>query len=325
MKVLKMIDPPRNDQEVKQEISQEQIDRIKNAIKKHMDETGISQSRLAKQLGFSPSTLSQFLSSSYKGDVENVYITTRKFLNLQKQKIEAPQRPNFVMTEIADEIMTVLAFTQINNDMGAYVGDPGIGKSMTCKKFKDDNPNVVYISISPATKSPIALLDEMLDALDKQESGTSAVKQRALIKELKNTGKMFIIDEAHHLTAMSINTIQAIYDAAETPIFLTGNPLVLDQMGNGRIAEFAQFFSRIGIHRKFTGKKPIKDIIKIASQNIIEPNEKIISFLSDKANGPGGYRYMVKHLVLAQTFAGKKGSTVDIKYLQMAERMLEGE
>lgn len=323
MEALKMVNSQVDER--KESLSQEKIDKIRDALKKHMDETGISQSRLARQLGFSPSTLSQFLSDSYKGDVENVYITARKYLNLYNQKLEAPQKPDFVMTEIADEILTVLTFTQINNDMGAYVGDPGIGKTMTCKKFVADNPNVVYISVSPATKSPIALLDEILDVLGKQEAGTMAVKQRALIKELRNTGKMLIIDESHHLTAMSINTIQAIYDAAETPIFLTGNPLVLDQMGNGRIAEFAQFFSRIGIHRRFAGKKPVKDVIQIASQCIDDPDKAIIKFLHEKANGPGGYRYMVKHLVLAQTFARKKGDTVDLKYLRMAERMLEGE
>jgi DNA transposition AAA+ family ATPase len=319
MEALKMIQPQAED------ISDKQIERIRQELKNYIKKTGISQGKLAGQLGFSASTLSQFLSGIYKGDVENVYTVARKHLNLQQQKAEAPKQPKFVETEISKEISTVLTFVQINNDMGAYVGDPGIGKTITCKKFAAENPNVVYISVSPATKSPIALLDEMLDALDRQEAGTMAVKQRALIKILKDTGKMFIIDESHHLTPSSLNTIQAIYDAAETPIFLTGNPMVLDQMGNGRIAEFAQLFSRIGIHRKVIGSKPKKDVRMIVEQSVTDPDDEIINFLYNKANGPGGYRYMVKHLVLAMTFAYKQNTTLNIQYLRAAERMLEGE
>ncbi|MDI3547916.1 MAG: hypothetical protein PWR10_1568 [Halanaerobiales bacterium] len=323
MEALKMVNP--QVEEEKQEISPEQIESIRKALKKHIDETKISQSKLARQLGFSPSTLSQFLNNQYKGDVEGVYVTAKKYLKLHLQKQKAPKQPEFVMTETASEIMTVLNFALINNDMGAIVGDPGIGKTITMKKFASENPGVEYISISPATKAPIALLDEMLEVLNKQEAGTMAAKQRAVIKALKDSGKMFIIDEAQHLTPSSLHTLQAIHDATKTPIILAGNPLVLDQMGHGRIAEFAQLFSRIGIHRRITGKKSKNDVRMIVEQNVTDPDQEVINFLYEKANGPGGFRYMVKHLILAMTFAYKKNAQVTIDYLYAAERMLEGE
>jgi len=306
------------------EMSREEYEKIRDSLEQYINESGRSQSKIAKEIGFSSAAISQFLNGNYPGNMANMCFAVEKYLTLQKQRLEAPKRPEFVMTEIADEIMTVCNFAQINNDMGMVLGDPGIGKTMTLRKFAEENPNVEYICASPTTKSPNAFLDELLDVLGKQEKGTAAAKQRACIKILKGSGKMLIIDEAQHLTRSSIETIRAIYDATKIPIVLAGNPIVFDQMGGGRKIEFAQFFSRIGIRRILTGNRSKNDVRMIVEQCVTDPSEEIIEFLSSKANGKGGFRWMEKHLVLGMTLAYQKKEPVTIEHLHKAERILEG-
>jgi hypothetical protein len=296
---------------------------VKEILQRYIDNSDKSQTQVAKEIGISGSALSQFLNGTYKGSISNICNAVKKYLNLEKQKLDTPKKPEFVATEIAQEIQTVLSFCRLNDDIGVIVGDPGIGKTMTLKKYADENPNVVLISANPALRSPNSLLDELLYSLGKKETGKLAAKQRSLIKYLSDSGMMIIIDEAQHLTYSSLETIRAIYDATRISLVLAGNPLVLDEMRDKR-AEFAQFFSRIGIQRRISGKKKRKDIEKIAKQCITNPSKEIIDFLAGKANVHGGFRYMTKHLVLAMTLAYNKKTTVALEHFKQAERILKG-
>lgn len=300
-------------------------DNTRRALREYIDERGISQSKLARKLDLSSSLMSQFLNGNYKGDVDHVCNVVRNFLNLEKKKVESPKKPDFVETSISSEIRVALDYVRINNDLGVIVGDPGIGKSETLRKFNEENPGVEYISISPATKMPIAFLDEILDSLGKQQPGTMADKQRVLIKALKDSSKMFVIDEAQHLTPNTLETIRHIfYDTTSTPLVLAGNPIVLDQMGKGKKAQFAQFFARIGIRRRITGKKTREDVENIVKQSVKNPSKEVIDFLHKKANSFGGFGCMIKYLVLGMTSAYHNGQSLTIENLHHAKRMLEG-
>lgn len=304
-------------------MEKDEVKKIRTALSRYIEEGDKSQSQVAREIGISGAALSQFLSGTYKGSISNICNKVKKYMNLQEQKLDTPQKPGFVATEIAQEIKTVLSFCRLNDDIGVIVGDPGIGKSMTLKKYGKENHNVVFISASPALRSPNSLLDELLHALGKKETGKLAVKQRTLIQHLADSGTMIIIDEAQHLTYSSLETIRAIYDGARISLVLAGNPLVLDEMRDKR-AEFAQFFSRIGIKRRISGEKSRADIKKIAQECVLEPADEMIDFLERKANDYGGFRYMVKHLVLAMTLAYNKGTTIEIDHFKQAERILQG-
>lgn len=326
MEALKMIVP--QDQGLKEvnELTVEDESSVIEDLRHYIENSNISQSKLARKLGYSASVLSQVMNGSYNGDMASFCRVAREFLEQQQQKLEAPQKPGFVETNITQEIRMAINFTRINNDLGIIVGEPGIGKSTTLKKYAEETANCIYVEASKATKSPKAFLDEVLDTLGKEESGTMAHKQRALVKLLKDSNKMFVIDEAQHLTPATLETIRHIfYDATDTPVILSGNPIVLDQMGKGAKAEFAQFFSRIGIRRRLVNKKSKKDVRMIVGQSVTNPSDDMINFLYGKCLGAGGYGFMVKNLMMGLAIAYRNNIRLNMECLYAAEQTLEGE
>ncbi|HHW7446801.1 TPA: hypothetical protein ACU16Q_001012 [Pasteurella multocida] len=89
-------------------------------VRRHIAETGVTQTRIAKEAGLSAGALSAYLSESYKGNVEEVEAKLTAYFERLAQKLrEFIEAPSFIETKTATQIFSTLRFAQNANVLNA--------------------------------------------------------------------------------------------------------------------------------------------------------------------------------------------------------------
>lgn len=309
---------------IEDRFEQETIDvaAVREAVRAHLDETGKTQSELARITGLSGATISQFLKGTYAGNNEMVANAIMKAVEIEIRRKDSVKTPDFVMTRIAEDVLTVVQYAHNYKDIGVIYGDAGIGKTLALQRYAEENPGTIFITVNPTISNSQAILEELVEKLGKQEFGNRRKLRRTVVSTLKDSGRLLIIDEAQHLQMSALETLRSIYDECKIGLVLCGNETVYTQMrGRGKAADFAQLFSRVGIRRHLTGQVDKSDIERILGQEAEVP-EECLDFFHRVANSPGGIRMAVKLFVLSWTLAASQGEGLNLETTQAAYELL---
>ena len=197
---------------------------VRDKLAKWMQAKGQSQAKVAKSLGISAATLSMFLKGTYTGDNEQIAAAAWNLLELNQKQSIAVRTPDFTMTAIASDIITVADYAHTHRDIGVIYGDAGIGKTMTIEEYAKKNPMSVLIT-ADVTSTVKTLLEDILAGLGcKSTAGNRSQAKRQLVKELRDTNRMIIIDEAQHLKLPTLEAVRGIiYDLCHCGVLLVGN------------------------------------------------------------------------------------------------------
>jgi DNA transposition AAA+ family ATPase len=308
------------------EITITSFDPIRDMLRRHLDETGKSQSEVAKSIGLSSAALSGFIRGTYAGDMNLVSDKVINYLNREDKRQAAPQEPTFVETSIAHEAETAAEFTHTHRVIGLVYGDAGVGKTLALQEYAEKHPDVIFLRARVDLKSARAIVSELMDKLGKQDFGSQRIEVTTVIQALKDSGRMIIIDEAQRLSYSAIETLRDIHDEAKVGLLLAGNKDIYDRMRGRKGALFAQLFSRVGIRRYLQ----CKDILKTDTQMIFEQaaklDSKCIDFLYSVARRPneGGLRQAKDYFLLGLTIARGSNKSLDLDSLLRAQGMLMG-
>ena len=193
------------------------------------------------------------------------------------------------------------------------------------EEYAKKNPMSVLIT-ADVTSTVKTLLEDILAGLGcKSTAGNRSQAKRQLVKELRDTNRMIIIDEAQHLKLPTLEAVRGIiYDLCHCGVLLVGNENVYNKMLGKQKAPFAQLFSRVGICRGFVQPRyqiGMDDIRQVFCQDIDLP-EECLQYLHGVANKAGGLRSAIKLFVMSWEISNNSGEEMNLDMIKAAENYL---
>jgi len=211
-----------------------------------MESQGLSQSHVAKALGLSGATVSQYLTGAYPGNISKVDESVNAFLARCREKKQiAKFSIPFVNTSVSKKIFEGARTCHTDCEMGICYGNAGIGKTISFKEYAARNPSVIFIEADLGYTSR-DLFRELHKRLGMDARGTIHDMFDDCVAKLRNSERLIIVDEAEHLPYRALDLLRRVYDKAGVGIFLGGMPRLKANLV-GKRGEYAQLSSRISM------------------------------------------------------------------------------
>lgn len=230
------------------------------AVVDFLEKTKMTNTDLAKEIGYSRTAVSQYLSGKYASNPFEIELALRRFLDENKvavKKVVDKFEQNFFITNDVGQMMAVCQSCQENKGLGIIVGRSGYGKTATLKEYAQLD-RVCYVECDDSMGSRD--LVEAIEAAIGIPSGYGSIWKRVKgIKEFFNIncGYLLIIDEADKLvtkyTQKKIEILRTIFDQSNVGLVVAGEPK-LESLIKGYITRFANrvdfFISLKGLCRE---------------------------------------------------------------------------
>lgn len=284
-----------------------------------MDRDGLSVRNVAERSGIGYSTLNSWLNDTYAGRTDNVNGKVETWLKAQSSRDRIRRTvataPAFLDLPSADTFMSVFEFCQAGPDMGLITGGAGVGKTSAAEEYQKRSPNVWVMTAVPTMSSPNAVLNRVRIEIEMTD-GRARDMEENIVRKLRGTGGLLIVDEAQHLKKESIDTLRSLHDRAKIGVVFMGNESLRKRIeGMSRDVDFAMIFSRVGMRKK--RDKPItKDIAMLLDAWGVEDQE-CRGTLRWIALQPGALRQMTKVLAYARMIA--RGADREIETMRDIE------
>ncbi len=240
-----------------QKISVNTSPALAEAVRQAVAEDRISQRQAAERIGISAGGLSAYMGGTYKGSNAGFEEKIQKWLDArtvrQRTLSSSMNVPGWVKTAAYTTFELVFAHSQYTPDIGLITGGAGVGKTFAANTYAEKGVNVWVVTADPSMKTPMKALKEIAFVLGDVDRGGGSWL-RAIVRRVRGSQGLLIIDEAQHLSTDAIDQIRAIHDQAEIGVVFSGNePLRGRIEGIGRLDTHAQLFSRIGIRKDRKG------------------------------------------------------------------------
>ena len=222
-------------------------------MRSFMAEHNFRQATVARTIGVSPSTFSEFLNGKYKGNLTKLVNKVINWMNSVARKKERINPKPYIETEIARRIATLIvqteAFSEEEGRIALIIGDSGHGKSICLKQYAKANKNTLYIQLD-ATMDSLRIFAEIAKRLHIASSGSLSEITRHLVENLRPRNIIIMLDEASNLTVKQLNQLrQIIVIKARCPLILAGNAdllrTVIQPMTKHGYESLDQFTSRL--------------------------------------------------------------------------------
>lgn len=227
-------------------------------INEHLALNGKSIALLAREINYSRTTVSRYLSGKYESDASEIEAKLSDYLSkCTGETVQFPivdktaKRLQFFESRDAKAILGVCQSCQEYIGLGIVVGRSGYGKTYTLKQYAK-LPRVAYIECDDTMGSR-----DLVEAIEKSlgiPSGYGTIWRRVNgIRDFCNTNKgyLIIIDEADKLvskyTQKKMEIIRAIFDQADVGIVIAGEPKLEAQIKSyiARMANRVDFYATL--------------------------------------------------------------------------------
>lgn len=301
---------------------------LRAAVRAALDGPGRStQSALARQVGISATTLSQWLNDRYPGDCDAVARSLAVWLRNRQARAALPARVEvgWVDTTAWRSVDGALLFAQDAGAIALIYGGAGLGKTTAVRRYAASNPNVWRFTATPATAGLMAVLEGVASALDLRDiANRPSAHASEIVRRMSGTGGLLVIDEAQHVSLQALEELRSIHDASGIGMALVGNESVYARLtGGSRRADFAQLFSRVALRLRV--KEPTHDDTAAILAAWGVEGEKERDWAHRVATLPGGLRGLVHTLRQAAVSASAEQRGIDLSAMQAAWRNLGSE
>jgi DNA transposition AAA+ family ATPase len=298
-------------------------------------------------LSISAGTLSQVLTGVYKGDWRRVVLDLDRWLEDELKRAESPKPAAFVLTTVAEEILTVAQAAIHLNGIGVVYGESGIGKTWALKAVCEEKPGAVYVSLDTIKSQVSGVVHAVCDAVGIRGLGkvSSRCAYDALVSRLKGSGRLIVIDQIHRVctgkTDRPLYTLADLHDATGCPMLWCGTIDLVEYLARGERGgrePLAQIRRRIAIcrdlHERTVGDRgrpaeklfSVEEVRQVFARSRIKLTTDGADYLCRLANLPGdGHLSDASNVVImAQLMRQRSGDTgaVSAAELRSAQRLL---
>ena len=221
------------------------MESVRNRIKEIVDQNDLSISAIARSSGLGLTALSFYLKGKYAGDNKRIEKALRGFLKQLEEKKNSVEF-EFVQTTVSNKVFEVADIVYTQSVIGVICGETGIGKTIALKRYTEEYPGVILIEVDLCYTSSF-LFSEIHKKLGLGKGKHLSDTISEIVKKLKGSGRMIIIDEAEHLPYKALELLRRVHDKAGVGILLVGLPRLIHKITEGR-GEYRQLYSRIGVY-----------------------------------------------------------------------------
>ena len=281
------------------------IEETRKSLVCFMEQTGTRQSKVAKEMGLSPATISQFLNGTYVGNNTDIAKAVEGYIQIATARLKNKSATVFYEGLRNTQISTFGAtYAHKNCEIVLLSGDAGAGKTTALEYYTSSHSGVIFVTADVCTSSATAILTEIAGAMGKSVSGTKSRIMKTLIDSLTGTNRLIIIDEADQLTFSALQAIRKLNDKAKVGILLAGNNKIYNQMVMGaKCTEFDQIRTRIFVRPKVSNEYTIDEVsyifpnteddalrtlLKIAERESLRTAIKLFNVIAEMGIAGGG-------------------------------------
>ena len=203
-----------------------------------------SRAWLARACRTSNTTVSQVLSGKYPSPPTDLLARMIQVLTVETERM-GDGTPGYIEGSIHKLVFVVCDRTRKHANFGVLVGNVGVGKTRTLREYVVRKPATVMIEANPQMTSG-SLLTELLEQLHSPVPAGLDRKFQSIVKALRGTMHLLIVDEAENLSAMALHYLRRIRDKAEIGIVLSGTSK-LNMLLKPEHGQFDQIRSRVSM------------------------------------------------------------------------------
>ncbi len=281
---------------------------------------GWNKSEVSRRADIAIGTFSGWYDGTYKGRYDT---TTSKIENFiastqaaEDAALSLPVEPAFIQSRAARELFETFTYAQMMPTIAIATLVSGLGKTRAAEAFRSTRPHVFIVTLSPSSRSPHTMKQEIGGALglDTRDGGTL---KAAITNALKRDGfsALLIMDEAQNLSEESINELRYFRDEAKCGLVLLGNDEATTPYASRDIKHASgQVVSRIGYRINIMRPYPEDVSAFLDAWQLTDPDVRAIAHKVTLK--PGGFRTLSETIKLAAMLARGAGRAVtpaDIK------------
>ena len=242
----------------------EQTGRVNHALAERINQYILEQkssiAAISKEIGYSRTSVSRYLSGKYDACASTMEEKLSEFLAAHTgETVEAPavvvrsgKRPNFYESKDARSILGVCQSCQEYTGLGIVVAKSGFGKTYALRQYAKLG-RVAYIECDDTMSSR-----DLVEAIERRvgiPSGYGTIWKRVNgIREFfnANRGYLLIIDEADKLvskyTQKKMEVLRGIFDQSDVGLVIAGEPKLEAAIKTylTRMANRVDFYTQLG-------------------------------------------------------------------------------
>ncbi len=284
---------------------------------------GISYPEIALEINVLADTLQLYAN---KPSIGNFKELEKKLARWVGKKINPGllQDSNYLAISPSEKGLTICQASRIERIMALIIASSGWGKATFENEFCRRFPDTVFISCDVTIRSLGAVLDllghQMPVARNHLNNTAFLLK---IIDNLKNSGRLLIVDECHFLSWPGFEIFRKIHDWAKVGVVYSGQEYTLSQMRGRKGFLYDQIFSRLSITCELNTLER-NDVVLLADSVCSGLDKRCIDFLANKARGRGHFRVMMTVLRRAAQLAQAENIPLTLNILKEANEFSGG-
>lgn len=235
---------------------------LQEQVQQLQQNTDVSLSRIAENLGLSATTISLWMAGTYKGSTSRIDRAITSYLKREKEKAELKKFENkFIDTTNSKQIFKLCMMGLNDHRLCVLVGDSGFGKTTALQEFSKQNPGTIYIEVDPTYNAKV-LFSHLQKLLGHPGKGMLSDIYADCVESLRDTDRLVIIDQADILNTRTLDDLRCLNDKAKVGVVLAGMPILVENIRGCR-NQFAQIYTRICCNLKINQlrENDIRDIV----------------------------------------------------------------
>lgn len=214
---------------------------------------GWTGTSLARAAGLSASAANNSLAGKYTASPTRVL---QRLADAAARMADAPapaltERMPYVETSVHRAVWAAAKRARTYRNFAVVSAFVGTGKTSAIREYCRQHPDTVLIEATPGMTASV-LLDALVEesgavvrTAARYTSGTLAERMRAVVRTLRDSGRLIILDEAETTTPSTLEHVRRVRDLSGVGVVLAGTerlrPMLQDPRGR-----FGQISSRVG-------------------------------------------------------------------------------
>lgn len=284
-------------------------------------ESGWSNSRIGKKIGYSDSAVSQYLNDAgckYVGDI--VAFENSAAIMIED---EAKRRSFDVTTTdcpVAVEIARMCGNCKDTNSLAEVLAESGVGKSRALQLFVKTNPSAILLTCRSWSRDAASVEDALLTAVGRGGWNHNSKRAVYIVRKLMGSDRLIIVDNAEYLTMQAIHWLYDLQEETRCPMVFIGTFALSDKLEcDERRA------SRTWCRFELTAEDPDKLIwhhIHELAPTAAREGDELFRLCRQVAKNAGHFRSVYQQLKMAAKIKQSKPSTSWVEAFKQAHTQL---